>query len=77
VSQTVWQLALPASCWSPSERRLTASEFQQLGSVPTALEWFTNPDNPRIRRAHQNDLEDFCSHVGLTTAHELWGAIGQ
>lgn len=54
-----------------SERRLTAIEFQQLASVPTAVEWFANIDNPRTRRAYQGDLEDFCGFVGLTGAEEF------
>ncbi len=53
------------------ERRLTAAEFQQLASVPAAAEWFANIDNPRTRRAYQNDLEDFCSFVGLASAEEF------
>ena len=52
-------------------RRLTSAEFQQLASVPAAVEWFANIDNPRTRRAYQNDLEDFCSFVGLTGADEF------
>ncbi|TRN46601.1 integrase, partial [Pseudomonas syringae] len=36
-------------------RRLTAVEFQQLAAVPSAVEWFANLDNPRTRRAYQND----------------------
>ena len=53
------------------ERRLSAVEFQQLAAVPAAVEWFANIDNPRTRRAYQNDLEDFCSFVGLTAADEF------
>ena len=53
------------------ERRLSAVEFQQLAGVPAAVEWFANIDNPRTRRAYQNDLEDFCSFVGLTGADEF------
>nr|WP_172693402.1 tyrosine-type recombinase/integrase [Pseudomonas fluorescens]AWH58504.1 Putative site-specific recombinase, phage integrase family [Pseudomonas fluorescens] len=53
------------------ERRLTSAEFQQLASVPAAVEWFANIDNPRTRRAYQNDLEDFCAFVGLTGADEF------
>ena len=53
------------------ERRLSAIEFQQLAAVPAAVEWFANIDNPRTRRAYQNDLEDFCSFVGLTGADEF------
>ncbi|MCS4315542.1 site-specific recombinase XerD [Pseudomonas sp. BIGb0381] len=53
------------------ERRLSAAEFQQLANVPAAVEWFANIDNPRTRRAYQNDLEDFCSFVGLNGAEEF------
>lgn len=53
------------------ERRLSAFEFQQLASVPAAVEWFANIDNPRTRRAYQTDLEDFCGFVGLTGAEEF------
>lgn len=44
--------------------------FRQESSaqVPAAVEWFANLDNPRTRRAYQNDLEDFCGFVGLASA---------
>ncbi|OCR25247.1 integrase [Pseudomonas syringae] len=53
------------------ERRLTAAEFHHLAAVPAAVEWFANIDNPRTRRAYQNDLQDFCSFVGLSAAEEF------
>lgn len=53
------------------QRRLTAVEFQDLARVPAAVEWFANLDNPRTRRAYQNDLEDFCAFVGLDSADEF------
>ena len=53
------------------QRRLTAVEFQTLAQVPAAVEWFANLDNPRTRRAYQNDLEDFCGFVGLASADEF------
>ncbi|WP_117140668.1 tyrosine-type recombinase/integrase [Pseudomonas amygdali] len=53
------------------QRRLTAIEFQTLARVPAAVEWFANLDNPRTRRAYQNDLEDFCRFVGLASADEF------
>lgn len=53
------------------ERRLTAAEFQHLGEVPAAVEWFANIDNPRTRRAYQIDLADFCGFVGLAGADEF------
>jgi site-specific recombinase XerD len=54
-----------------SERRLTAVEFQQVTAMPAADGWFANIDNPRTRRAYQNDLEDFCGFVGLVNADEF------
>lgn len=39
--------------------------------MPAEVEWFANLDNPRTRRAYQNELENFCSFVGLTTADEF------
>lgn len=63
---------LPASAAiDAAERRLTALQFQQLASVPAAVEWFANISNPRTRRAYQGDLDDFCSFVGLTGADEF------
>ncbi len=53
------------------QRRLAAVEFQTLAQVPAAVEWFANLDNPRTRRACQNDLEDFCGFVGLASADEF------
>lgn len=53
------------------QRRLTSVEFQTLAQVPAAVEWFANLDNPRTRRAYQNDLEDFCGFVGLASADEF------
>ncbi|RML82370.1 Phage integrase family site specific recombinase [Pseudomonas amygdali pv. tabaci] len=52
-------------------RRLTAVEFQQLARVPSAVEWFANLDNPRTRRAYQNDLTDFSSFIGLASADDF------
>ncbi|QLG96780.1 tyrosine-type recombinase/integrase (plasmid) [Pseudomonas yamanorum] len=54
-----------------NERRLTSAEFQQLAAVPAAAEWFANIDNPRTRRAYQNDLADFCNFVGLSAVEEF------
>lgn len=53
------------------ERRLNATQFQQLADVPAAVEWFANIDNPRTRRAYQGDLQDFCSFVGLAGTDEF------
>ncbi|MFA0965252.1 tyrosine-type recombinase/integrase [Pseudomonas amygdali] len=56
---------------SDDHRRLTAVEFQQLARVPSAVEWFANLDNPRTRRAYQNDLTDFSSFIGLASADDF------
>ncbi|KPB61617.1 Phage integrase family site specific recombinase [Pseudomonas amygdali pv. myricae] len=56
---------------SGDPRRLTAVEFQQLAAVPSAVEWFANLDNPRTRRAYQNDLTDFSSFIGLASADDF------
>ncbi|KPB50660.1 Phage integrase family site specific recombinase [Pseudomonas coronafaciens pv. oryzae] len=56
---------------SGDQRRLTAVEFQQLAAVPSAVEWFANLDNPRTRRAYQNDLTDFSSFIGLVSADDF------
>lgn len=61
----------PAVLMPAGERRLSALAFQQLASVPAAVEWFANIDNPRTRRAYQIDLDDFCGFVGLTGAEEF------
>ena len=53
------------------ERRLTAVEFQQLAAVPAAVGWSANIDNPRTRRAYQNDLTDFSSFIGLASADDF------
>jgi len=60
-----------ADLQTTGERRLTAIEFQQLGAVPAAVEWFANLTNPRTRRAYQSDLEDFCQFVGLHTPEQF------
>lgn len=39
--------------------------------MPAAAEWFAEIDNPRTRRAYQNDLADFCGFVGLTGTEEF------
>jgi len=51
---------------SSAKRHLTSSEFQQLAAVPAAMRLFFSLDNPRTRRAYQNNLEDFCTFVLLT-----------
>jgi len=65
------RLDAPALPQLLGERPLSAQQFQQLAAVPAAVEWFANIDNPRTRRAYQNDLDDFCGFVGLAGAEEF------
>jgi site-specific recombinase XerD len=52
-------------------RRLTDSQFQGLANVPPEIEWFANIDNPRTRRAYQNDIENFSAFVGIGQPEEF------
>ncbi|RJP28478.1 MAG: hypothetical protein C4527_11915 [Candidatus Omnitrophota bacterium] len=54
-----------------SERILTAEAFHQLANVPPEIEWFVNIENPRTRRAYQNDLKDFMRFLGITRPEEF------
>ena len=47
------------------KQALTATQFRQLAAVPPEAEWFANLDNPRTRRAYQNDLHDFMGFAGI------------
>ncbi|MBK1724149.1 tyrosine-type recombinase/integrase [Thiocystis violacea] len=52
-------------------RILTAAEFQGLAEVPPELEWFANIDNPKTRRAYQQDVKDFSTFVGIQRPEEF------
>ena len=52
-------------------RLLTRAEFQGLARIPPELEWFANIENPRTRRAYQNDLRDFAAFVGIERPEEF------
>jgi site-specific recombinase XerD len=52
-------------------QRLSAAQFHQLAAVPAEAEWFANLDNPRTRRAYQNDLQDFMSFAGIQRPEEF------
>jgi site-specific recombinase XerD len=52
-------------------KRLSAAQFHQLAAVPAEAEWFANLDNPRTRRAYQNDLQDFMSFAGIQRPEEF------
>ena len=45
---------------------LTDVQFHQLATVPPAMTWFANIDNPQTRRAYQNDLQEFMVFTGIT-----------
>ena len=55
----------------PINRLLTREEFQGLAQVPPEVEWFANIQNPRTRRAYQNDLKDFTIFVGIQQVEEF------
>ncbi len=44
---------------TPTERLLTAAEFQRLADVPPEIEWFANIRNRSTRRAYENAMHDF------------------
>lgn len=50
---------------------LTAEAFHQLVNVPLEIEWFANIDNPRTRRAYQNNRIDFMRFVGISQPNEF------
>src|SRR5260370_41079495 len=52
-------------------RRLTAVEFQRLGDVPPATEWFENIDNDNTKRAYKNAIKDFMGFVGIKQPEEF------
>ena len=57
---------LPAEI-APTERRLTAAEFQGLAEVPPEIEWFNNITNPRTKRIYKI--------AGLADASRLAAAV--
>ncbi len=61
----------PSLSTLPTERRLTAQEFQGLAEVPKEAEWFANIDNERTRAAYQSDMKSFCSFIGIENGEEL------
>ena len=44
---------------------MTSTQYHQLSEVPPAIEWFANIDNPKTRRAYENDLRGFMKFVGI------------
>jgi hypothetical protein len=50
---------------TPTERLLTAAEFQRLADVPPEVEWFANITNRSTRRAYENASKDFMRFTGI------------
>ena len=55
----------------PTDRLLTAAEFQKLADVPPELEWFANISNAHTRRAYQNAIRDFMRFTGIVRPEEF------
>jgi integrase/recombinase XerD len=55
----------------PSNRLLTAAEFQRLADVPPEIEWFANITNPSTRRAYENAIQDFMLFTGIIRPEEF------
>jgi hypothetical protein len=50
---------------APTERLLTAAEFQRLAEVPPEVKWFANITNRSTRRAYENAFRDFMQFTGI------------
>jgi integrase/recombinase XerD len=61
---------LPAEI-APTERRLTAAEFQGLAEVPPEIEWFNNITNPGTRRIYKIAVGDFMRFTGIVRPEEF------
>ena len=56
---------------TPTERLLTAAEFQRLAEVPPEIEWFANIRNRSTRRAYENAIGDFMRFIGIVRPEEF------
>ena len=56
---------------APTERLLTAAEFQRLAEVPPEIEWFANIRNRSTRRAYENAIRDFMQFTGIARPEEF------
>jgi hypothetical protein len=61
----------PSESGESASGALTDPEFHQLAAVPAEAEWFAHLDNPRTRRAYQNDLRDFMAFFGIQQPNEF------
>jgi integrase/recombinase XerD len=55
----------------PTDRLLTAAEFQKLADVPPEVEWFANLGNHHTRRAYENAVKDFMRFAGIQRPEEF------
>jgi site-specific recombinase XerD len=55
----------------PSNRLLTAAEYQRLADVPPEIEWFANITYPNTRRAYDNAIQDFMRFTGIHRPEEF------
>src|ERR1700730_9209050 len=55
----------------PTERLLTAAEFQRLAEVPPEVKWFANIRNRSTRRAYENAIGDFMRFTGILRPEEF------
>src|SRR5271169_2438799 len=55
----------------PTERLLTAAEFQRPADVPPEIEWFANIRNRSTRRAYENAIRDFMQFTGIARPEEF------
>src|ERR1700674_1693320 len=62
--------ALPTPI-TPTERRLTAAEFQGLADVPPEIEWFNNISNPGTKRIYKIAVGDFMRFTGIVRPEEF------
>jgi integrase/recombinase XerD len=56
---------------TPTERLLTAAQFQRLVDVPPEVEWFANIRNRSTRRAYENAIKDFMRFTGILRPEEF------
>jgi site-specific recombinase XerD len=70
MSDPLTDTQLPAQI-TPTERLLTAAEFQRLSEVPPEIEWFANIRNRSTRRAYENAIHDFMRFTGIGRPEEF------
>src|ERR1700694_5168713 len=56
---------------APTERLLTAAEFQRLAEGPPEVKWFANITNRSTRRAYENAIRDFMRFTGIVRPEEF------